>query len=117
MRRIRKKCVWCAERFFPCVRLKSRQVSCGKPDCILRQRGAAKRRWRWKNRTLQRQMVRDWFAAHPDYLRTYRQRHPEYVAKNRLATRLRRLRARFDKRNRYFVTYRRIREKPSFDPP
>lgn len=117
MRRIRRKCVWCADWFFPCPRLKSRQVSCGGATCVRRQQAAAKKSWRWKNRTIQRQMVRDWFAAHPDYLKTYRQQHPNLVDRNRRATRLRRLQSRFDKRNRYFVTPWRIREKQPQAPP
>jgi len=111
MKQRKRKCLWCADPFFPNARLKSRQMTCGKNDCLLKQRRAAKKSWRWKHRALQRQMVRDWFAAHPDYLKTYRGQHPGYQERNRRATRLRMWQCRFDKRNRYFSNRRKIREK------
>jgi hypothetical protein len=46
-------------------------------------------------------MIRDWFLAHPGYLKAYRRTHPEYRLRNIKATRDRRaswLRNWFDKK-------------------
>lgn len=103
MRKYKRKCIWCTQWFLPHHRLDSRQVCCGQKECIAKQSNKAKQRWRWQHRILQRQMVRDWFNDHPNYLAEYRQQHPLYTEKNRQATRLRMQHTRFDKRNRYSI--------------
>lgn len=91
-RRQEKRCVWCGAWFVPSPRLKGRQKTCGSADCKRRQNLLAQRRWKRRNLEICRQSQRDWQSVRDDgYWKLWRERHPDYVIRNRILTRLRKV--------------------------
>lgn len=97
MRR-KKRCFWCRRWFLPRSNIGGRQKVCGRKRCGVVRKKEANRRWHRANRQIHLQMIRDWFVAHPGYLKAYRLSHPEYRRKNIKATLTRRLQTLFDKK-------------------
>lgn len=96
-----KSCLYCGAKFIPRPNIGERQKACGLPLCFEARKKESDRKWHFRNRVIHLQMIRDWFLAHPGYLREYREKNPEYRLKNALATRnrkARRLQNRFDKK-------------------
>ncbi len=86
MRVKKKTCCICHATFIPDRKVGDRQKTCGCKACqkALKQRNNAI--WREKNPSFVKNdypRVKGWLDQHPGYLEQYRQRHPEYVLKNR----------------------------------
>lgn len=96
------KCRYCKSPFVPRPQLGLRQKACSDFACLKLRRQESKILWNKKNKTLHLQMIRDWFHAHPDYLKNYRLFHPDYRIKNSQATLKRKqmTKSKFDKRTR-----------------
>ena len=80
-----KRCLACADDFDPCPRVAA-QNYCSRPECQRERR----RRWQQAKRKAdktyaarQQKHTEAWLQAHPDYWHEYRNRHPEYAARNR----------------------------------
>src|SRR3990167_8319175 len=96
-----KNCLYCGAEFIPRPNIGARQKACGMLACLRARKKEADRKWHCRNRVIHLQMIRDWFLAHPDYLREYRKICPEYRLRNIEATRNRKarwLQNRFDKK-------------------
>jgi hypothetical protein len=88
----KKKCPFCPASFLPNPRVGERQKTCGGQACQKALKAANNLRWRKTNPEYYRRdfdRLKDWLADHPGYLKAHRQSHPDYVAKNRIAQRLR----------------------------
>lgn len=86
MSRRRKKCRCCGELFLPCSQTYRQQITCNKEPCRAWRRRQAQRNWRIKNSGYDESRGAKqarWRAAHPNYWREWRERHPGYVAGNR----------------------------------
>jgi hypothetical protein len=86
MRKMR--CRFCHNSFIPDPRVEDRQKSCGRPDCQKALKAEYLVHWRRKNPKYFQEdydRLKNWLAENPGYLKTYRQTHPEYAAKNRTA--------------------------------
>lgn len=89
-RRKKKYCVWCGAKFVPNFRLKGRQKSCGSDDCKREQNLLAQKRWKKNNLAVCRQSREDWWKDHEkNYWKLWREKHPAYVVRNRILTRVR----------------------------
>ena len=84
-----RQCAGCGRRFRPCSRVKEQRY-CGAPACQRERR----RRWKWNRRHSdedyrQNQALahRAWSEVHAGYWRIYRERHPDYVERNRVLQR------------------------------
>jgi hypothetical protein len=75
-----RRCRYCRKRFLPKYR---RQIYCGNLDCSRQRRGTYMKRYRvkWKARNAnywkskrQYEYLRLWRQAHPDYFRRWRRR-------------------------------------------
>ncbi len=88
MRR-KKRCCWCLEFFWPNPRLGDKQKSCGHPLCKQKQSNESHVQWKLFNEEIYLQGQKDWRRQNPDYWRIYRSDHPDYVAKNRKQTKIR----------------------------
>lgn len=87
-----KKCRYCRTSFVANPRVGKRQKTCGKPACKKALKAENNARWRQENPDCCCQdypRVKEWLDKNPQYLKRYRQSHPEYVQKNREAQRLR----------------------------
>lgn len=89
--RKKSRCEICRIRFHPNPRLGKRQKTCGEQKCQKAHRARYRRQYRKANRKI------DWeYQAKrkdnrpPDYWKKYRDEHPDYVIRNRAASRLRR---------------------------
>lgn len=82
-------CPWCLKNFAPHPRLGARQKCCGWVDCRKKQKNLSHKQWKFHNIEIYRANQRDWHEAHPDYWRSYRLAHPEYVERNRRQTKAR----------------------------
>ena len=87
-----KECPYCNILFTPHVKVGSRQITCGKPDCKKQLKAENNKRW-WRENSdhysNDYRRLKQWLDKHPGYLKQYRQNHPEYVQKNRQAQRRR----------------------------
>ncbi len=86
-----KECEHCGEGFTPHRRLGKRQRTCGKDVCRQWLAAENKRQWIKNNREYyagpeEQQRLRQW-AADRTYWKDYRRTHPDYVERNRMATR------------------------------
>ena len=85
-----KECPYCNILFTPHVKVGSRQITCGKPDCKKQLKAENNKRW-WRENSdhysNDYRRLKQWLDKHPGYLKQYRQNHPEYVQKNREAQR------------------------------
>lgn len=88
MRAAKRKCVECHAFFIPNPRLKGLQKTCGNADCKKKWNCFCQKRWKRKNRDACRENQRNWCAANPGYWKTYRQKHPDYVKRNRAQARV-----------------------------
>lgn len=116
MRNRKKRCLYCAGRYVPRPNVGSRQKACGAFFCLKARKRSADRKWHRKNRLLHLQMIRDWFQAHPGYLKAYRLNHPEYCRKNRLKAFWRWRQRLFDKKTSNLVTLCLIKGKQAYGP-
>jgi hypothetical protein len=80
-----RSCPYCQTAFQPSPRRPS-QIVCSRPDCQNQRRKQYQRNKRLTDPEYA-QVVRDsrrkWWHEHPDYQKTYRQTHPQAVARNR----------------------------------
>ena len=89
----RRRCPFCRRWFHPHPRLKQRQVTCGRPECRRQQKRKANLQWRTKNPDyfggayLQQKAK---YGTRAEYMRHYRQQHPDYVRRNAAFVRKRR---------------------------
>lgn len=81
----KRRCAGCGRRFEPCSHVPAQRY-CSAPACQRQRR----RRWQQRKhredpdyRDNQSQAQQRWAQCHPDYWRDYRQRHPDYCARNR----------------------------------
>lgn len=86
MRGLKKICLYCGGKFVPRPNIGGRQKACGMLSCLRVRKKEADRKWHYRNRVIHLQMIRDWFLAHPGYLKEYRKNHPEYRLRNIQAT-------------------------------
>lgn len=89
--RVRRKvrCVHCGKSFTPNPRLGTRQKTCGSEKCKRLQNLAAQKRCEKENHDDYYQNRKDWHSSRPNFWKDWRKNHPEYVAKNRVRSRLR----------------------------
>lgn len=87
----RKPCAACHRLFWPRAQNPG-QLYCSDPEC----QRARRRQWQKSKRQNdpdylenQAKAQRSWAKRNPDYWRRYRERHPEYVARNRAQQTLR----------------------------
>ena len=86
----RKPCAICRECIYPNPRLGRRQKTCGRQACKKAYRAQYRCRYRRKNRQIDREYEEKRSSKRPsDYWINYRKDHPDYVMRNRIATRLR----------------------------
>lgn len=89
--RVRRKarCLYCSKSFIPNPRLGPRQKTCGCKKCKRLQNLAAQKRCERKNHDDYCQNRKDWRSNHSSYWKNWRKDHPDYVARNRVQSRLR----------------------------
>ena len=81
----RRRCPFCRCWFHPHPRLKQRQETCGRPDCRQKQKRKSNEQWRAKNPDYFRDAYphqKEKYGTRADYMRLYRQQHPEYMKRN-----------------------------------
>lgn len=100
-----KECKYCGKTFTPHPRLGTRQRTCAQEACQQRLTEDNKRQWLEDNRDYyvgpaEQERLRKW-AAERAYWKGYRRKHPDYVKRNRAATRkrMKRWRALFAKQD------------------
>lgn len=81
----RRRCPFCRRWYHPHPRLKQRQKTCGRPECRRQQKQKSNQQWRAKNPdyfcdTYAHQKEK--YGTRADYMRLYRQQHPDYVRRN-----------------------------------
>lgn len=110
MRRRKRACLICRDKFYPDCRQRNRQYCCGRPSCQSKRRSRNNREWYLKNPdclAYQQDLTRQWFLGHPDYPNAWRAAHPKVVLKNRQDTRqrMRKIRSKklFEKTNSMFL--------------
>lgn len=82
----KRRCPYCKALYFPEPRIKDRQRACKERECQRRRKQESQRRWVKRNPGYFRNRypnTKEWLSAHPDYLKRYREIHPEYVRCNR----------------------------------
>ena len=95
----RKKCVYCGRSYKPDPRTRLFQKACGRPGCRRKRKSQAQARWLAANPGYYRGQyprLKVWLKEHPGYLKSYRARHLEYVARDNERRRTRRERGRAD---------------------
>lgn len=82
-----KRCVYCHELFCPYPARYRRQRACPKRECQSQRRRDTNQTYRLKNpydADYRREVKKRWRQEHGrDYMRAYRDRHPDYVKTNR----------------------------------
>jgi hypothetical protein len=81
----RRRCPFCRRWYHPHPRLKQRQETCGRPECRRRQKQKSNQQWRAKNPDYFRDTYahqKEKYGTRADYMRLYRQQHPDYVRRN-----------------------------------
>lgn len=99
MNRKQKRCLYCRRLFYVDPRCNNPKA-CRDPKCQRRRRNEFHKRWRDRDPEVledRRRATRDWFSKHRGYLRDYRDRHGDYVERNRKKQRERRRKRRVDK--------------------
>lgn len=87
-----KKCPYCKIQFTPHAKVGKRQKTCGKPACKKALKSENNKQWRNRNPdyyTNDYARLKEWLVQNPQYLKNYRETHPQYVEKNREAQRVR----------------------------
>lgn len=79
------RCTICRNKFSPSPRLGKRQKTCGKACCRKSHRAQYRRQYRKSNADTEKEYCSKRAAG---YWREYRSRHPEYVRRNRLRSRI-----------------------------
>jgi len=88
--RTRRRCPFCRRWFHPHPRLKQRQHTCGRPECRRQQKQKSNRQWRAKNPEYfcgAYGWQKEKYGTRADYMRLYRQQHPDYVRRNAASVR------------------------------
>lgn len=86
----RRRCPFCRRWYHPHPRLKQRQETCGQPECRLKQKRKSNQQWRAKNPDYFRGVYprqKEKYGTRADYMRLYRQQHPDYVRRNAASVR------------------------------
>lgn len=81
----RRRCCFCRRWYRPHPRLKQRQETCGEPECRRQQKRKSNQLWRAKNPDYFRgayPQQKEKYGTRADYMRLYRQEHPDYVRRN-----------------------------------
>jgi len=81
----RQRCPFCRRWFHPHPRLKQQQVTCGRPECRRQQKRRSNQRWRAGNPNYFRgvyPLQKQKYGTRAEYMRLYRQQHPDYVRRN-----------------------------------
>jgi len=81
----RRRCPFCRRWFCPDPRLNQRQETCGRPDCRRQQKRKANQEWRIKNPDYFRGVYaqqKEKYGTRAEYMRHYRQQHPDYAQRN-----------------------------------
>ena len=89
----RRRCPYCRRWFHPHPRLKQRQKTCGSPECRKKQKHRFNQQWRTKHPDYFRgayALQKAKYGTRADYMRLYRQLHPDYVRRNTAFVRKRR---------------------------
>ena len=82
---LRRRCPFCRRWYHPHPRLKQRQKTCGRPECRRQQKQKSNQQWRAKNPDYFRDTYahqKEKYGTRADYMRLYRQQHPDYVRRN-----------------------------------
>ncbi|MDH5203428.1 MAG: hypothetical protein OEW69_09235 [Nitrospirota bacterium] len=88
----KRKCKYCETFFMPNPKVGKRHKICGSPSCKKALKAENNAAWRRKNPDYYKGYyfrLKEWLCSHPTYLKRYREEHPEYVEKNRIAQRIR----------------------------
>ena len=84
----KKRCRVCGDWYRPDPRTRKGQKVCAKSACRQERKRRADRQWRAANPGYRdKDKVRQWAAAYPDYWQHWRATHPDYVERNRDQTR------------------------------
>jgi hypothetical protein len=81
----RRRCPFCRRWYRPNPRLNRRQQTCGRAECRRQQKQKSNREWRAKNPDYFRDVYphqKEKYGTRADYMRHYRQQHPDYVRRN-----------------------------------
>jgi len=81
----RERCPFCRRWFHPHPRVRERQVTCGRPDCRRKQGRKSNQRWRAENSDYFHGVYaqqKEKYGTRAEYMRHYRQQHPDYVRRN-----------------------------------
>ena len=81
----RQRCPFCRRWYHPHPRLNRRQRTCGRPECRRQQKQRSNQQWRAKNPDYFRGAYprqKEKYGTRADYMRHYRQQHPDYVRRN-----------------------------------
>jgi len=81
----RRRCPFCRHWYHPDPRLKQRQRTCGRPECRRKQKQKSDQQWRARNPDYFRDAYphqKEKYGTRADYMRLYRQQHPDYVRRN-----------------------------------
>lgn len=92
MQRKKETCCICSTSFIPHPKVGERQKTCGSPDCQRIHKRNSNAQWHLNNPDYSKNdyaRVKACLEKNPEYLKRYRQDHPEYVQKNRDAQRRR----------------------------
>lgn len=89
-----KRCCYCRKKFKSDPRLRYRQITCGSPECQRIHHTRYHRTYRHKNRQEELDtQLKQKNHRRQNYWKDYRRDHPEYVARERSAARVRKQRA------------------------
>ena len=86
----RRRCPFCRRWHHPHPPLKQRQKTCGRPECRRQQKQKSNQQWRAKNPDYFRDTYahqKEKYGTRADYMRLYRQQHPDYVRRNAASVR------------------------------
>jgi len=81
----RRRCPFCRHWYHPHPRLNRRQQTCGRPECRRQQKQKSNQQWRAENPDYFRGAYarqKEKYGTRADYMRLYRQQHPDYVRRN-----------------------------------
>jgi hypothetical protein len=81
----RRRCPFCRRWYNPDPRLKERQQTCGNAECRREHKQESNRQWRAKNPEYFRGVYphqKEKYGTRAEYMRHYREQHPDYVQRN-----------------------------------
>jgi len=88
--RTRRRCPFCRRWFHSHPRLKQRQHTCCGPECRRQQKQKSNPQWRAENPEYfcgAYGWQKEKYGTRADYMRLYRQQHPDYVRRNAASVR------------------------------